>query len=186
MSNEERKGKNNKIHSTPMWRRISKAGNPYIGGNFDNYWVTIFQNNDSAIGPKDYVARMYINPANRPVEGNQYDKESKSSFSDSVAINLYANTSKKTGLKFLSGVRGKLLYHVYPNSKKMSEKSPDYNLVVYDREEQVYENATETERFHPFPPNDEHRAKSAEIGVGDYLEDPEQDKDDGFSDIFGD
>lgn len=113
------------IFRAGIWKKISKKGNPYMSGSYQNYWINIFRNDDAGKSDQEADAFIKLKPK---------DADPAFAQAQEMSVNLYKRTSK-AGLDYLRGIRGDMEYHLYVNTRKQSPNAPDYNLVVYDRQQ---------------------------------------------------
>lgn len=122
-----------------LWRERTKKGEPCLKGSTQDYWITVLRAKNDG-GERDPHSVMLFHPKREAEqEGTYY-------------INLWAATAKGSGMTYLRALNSNLRYHIYPQLKKRSDKSPDYTLVVYDIEAEpkvVYDHALKDEQAGP-------------------------------------
>lgn len=124
---------------TGLWKKNTKIG-AILSGSFEDQEVVVFNNRSPERGETDPAAFLKIAPKGHkdPETGKWVNSEG------GLMVNLYRRKSK-AGVEYMGGVRGESKYHIYTNTKKMNERQPDFQLMVYMVEKTVVNNGSKVE-----------------------------------------
>lgn len=109
-----------KQFTTGLWKRVSKKGNTYLGGSFQEYWANYFRNSSPEKTENDPDGFLVLYPK----QGNDGEE---------IKVNMYKRVSK-SGNEYIAGKRH-YRFNIFVNERKTNPKAPDFNLVVYELED---------------------------------------------------